>query len=385
MKILFFGNSLKSMINFRWQVIQYLANHGYEIFIVAPNDIDKNTHGEVIQNIHILPIDFCRKVKISIDVKTFFQYKSYIKKIKADIIFSYSVKPSLFSMLESWRQHNFYFITGLGSAFINKNYCFWIKPLLYSLKYIRRIFNKSYSDSFVFLNSDDRAYFVNNKLCLFNNSCVIPGEGIDLKFYRASHMVMNRSYVKFLFIGRLIKHKGVYELMEACRLLKKNGIKFECTWIGPLDDHNPSGRNMMFCQENLAQYNINYIGEVKDVRLHIKNHDVVVLPSYAEGISRVLLESMAIGRPIITTNVNGCRELVKHRYNGFIVKPKDVISLYDAMVSATKISREELKKLGIAGKEIVKRKYSIALVLNNYQTLISNISNRTQLMKGVSM
>lgn len=368
MKILLLGNSLHSMIKFRWDIIKYLANN-HQLYIACPLDVENYAAKFQHKNVFFLNINFCRSINVAIDLLTLFQLRKIIKKVNPDAIFSYSLKSSFFSMFDNWKIPNVYFITGVGSSLINK-YKFFIEKIIYTLTYIRKLIIM-HPDFFIFLNNDDRNYFIEKKLCTKKYALLFPGEGVDLEFYKFSPINQHEKSISFLFIGRLIKDKGIVELMNACKELKSSQIQFNCTVIAPFDHYNPSSLHTMSL-DDFKKVRIQYFSHVDDVRAYIKASDVVVLPSYSEGMPRVLLESMAIGRAIITTDTHGCRELIRSG-NGMLIKPKDMQSLYNAMVCMSKKTRDELSHMGLAGYKYVKEKYSLFNVINSYQVLINNI------------
>jgi glycosyltransferase involved in cell wall biosynthesis len=372
MKILLLGNSLKGMIKFRWDIIKYLADQGHQIYIVCPFDLEDYQIKYHYKNVFFHPINLCCSINLTKDLVTFFLLNKDIKKLNPDVIFSYALKASFFSMLANWKIPNVYFITGMGSSLINK-YKWLIKKVIYLLTHARKLIIK-HQDLFVFLNNDDRDYFTHNKLCLENHAVVFPGEGVDLDFFKLSPLNELKTPISFLFIGRLIRDKGVMELIDACEKMQKKQIHFTCTAIAPIDHYNPSSLHTINL-DSFQKVGIQYIPYANDVRAYIQACDVLVLPSYAEGLPRVLLEGMAMGRAVIATDTHGCRELVHHD-NGIVVKVKDVQSLYDAMVCMSMKSKSELKELGLAGYKKVKEKYSLSSVINSYQMLIDNIANK---------
>lgn len=371
MKILVLGNSLHSMIQFRWDIIKYLANNHHQLYIVCPLDIENYALKYQHKNVFFFNINFCRSINVIQDFVTLFQLKKIIKKINPEIIFSYSLKSSFFSMFDNWKIPNVYFITGMGSSLINK-YKFFIEKIICILTHLRKLIIK-HPDFFVFLNNDDRNYFIEKNFCQKKYSSVFPGEGVSLEFFKFSPIDENKKTISFLFIGRLIRDKGIIELMNACKKLKSKQVEFNCTVIAPFDRYNPSSLHTMNL-DDFEKIGIHYLAYVEDVRTYINASDVVVLPSYSEGLPRVLLESMAIGRSIITTDTHGCRELV-NQDTGIMVKAKNVESLYDAMVCMSMKSKNELKRMGLAGYEKIREHYSLSNVINSYQTLIDNSIN----------
>lgn len=370
MKIIFFGNSLSSMINFRWNIIKYLADQHHQVTIICPFDLENYQFTYQHKNVFFLPINLHRSTHIVKDLVTLFKLRKVIKKINPNVIFSYSLKPSFLQMLANWKIKNFYFIIGIGSGLINK-YRFIIKKMIYLLNHVRKFIIKN-NDVFIFLNKDDKDCFIENKLCYEKDTVLFPGEGIDLDFFKLLP-INDKTPISFLFIGRLIKDKGVMELIQACEKMKKKRIQFNCIAIAPVDTYNPSSLHAMDL-DLFKRAGIQYLAYVQDVRPYLAACDVVVLPSYSEGLPRVLLEGMAMGRAIITTDTHGCRELVDQN-NGLLVKAKDVQGLYDAMVTLSTKNKSELSELGLAGYKKIKENYSLAKVINSYQMLINNKVN----------
>ncbi|WP_268869423.1 glycosyltransferase [Rickettsiella massiliensis] len=196
---------------------------------------------------------------------------------------------------------------------------------------------------------------------------------MDLEKFRFSPIIKVNIFT-FLFIGRFIKDKGVLELIEACRKMKKRQVNFQVIFIAPLDKENPTSLHHDISLKDLDKLGIEYIPYVSDVRAYIRKSHCVVLPSYGEGMPLSLLEGMAIGRPIITTNVPGCKDLVNN--NGLLVSVKSTEFLYEAMLAMTGKDLVSLQNMGLNGRKFVEKKYSIFYVLNKYQELIDNIKDK---------
>ena len=373
MKIVFFGNSMTHMLHFRWSIIEWLAQTGHHIFVIAPMENKEIASKYQQRNIEFLHIDNTRGLyRFKDKIKGLVQYRKLIKKISPHLIFSYSINQSLYSRIINWKVTNANFITGLGSGFISKRHRIWIWSILFSLRCFEKIMKRN-DEIFIFLNPSDKEYFIKYKLCNKKHCKTFPGEGVDLEEYTFSPIHKHATTISFLFIGRLIKDKGIIELMTSCKTLLNDAINFQCTVISPPDAYNPSSLKNINPKDFKA-CGINYIPHADDVRPYIKSHDVLVLPSYGEGLPRVLLEAMAIGRPIITTNVNGCKELVKK--NGLLVNPRDTQSLYQAMLEMAAKNGKELNKFAISGHSLLKEKYAISCVKDNYLSLLNNIPNK---------
>lgn len=372
MKIVFYSSSLYLMILFRGKTIEYLANKGHELFIIAHHDVDPMDIEYQHDNISYLNIDIDRSLNVRKEWRALWAYKKMLKHICPDFVFSYSLKSCLLSMAASWQSKNIYFITGMGSSLLNKKYRMIVSFYMRTFNIFQRLFAK-YTDQYVFLNKDDQQFFVDNSLCRLQQANVFPGEGVDCQYFVKRPLLDKQQPISFLFIGRLIKDKGVQELMAACKRMCEQHIPFKCTMIAPADKHNPTGLSAL-TSADFSEAGIEYIPFAKDVRPYIAEHDVIVLPSYSEGLSRVLLESMAIGRPIITTDVPGCRELINQQDCGMLVPAKDVEALFAAMYSMSIKSRNELAMLGDCANAKIINHYAMPHVIKHYQTLITDPS-----------
>ena len=164
----------------------------------------------------------------------------------------------------------------------------------------------------------------------------------------------------FLFIGRLIKDKGLIEYLEACKIIKSKYKDIRCMLVGPFDT-NPSSIKQDELEPYIKDTTIEYFGEQEDVRPYIEQCSTFVLPSYHEGTPKTVLESMSMGRAIITTDAPGCRETVINEKNGFLVKTKDVDDLVQKMELIIK-NKDLSKKMGIESRKIVMEKYDVNLV-----------------------
>ena len=260
-----------------------------------------------------------------IDIFNILKLLKIIFYYKPTHILSFTIKPNLYANLL-----NLFFnfkvvsnVTGLGSVYLSKNI---VNKIIFSLNkfLLRRSYHVFFQNS-----SDQKVIFGDEKI--FINSSVIAGSGINLSYFHFNKVSKINNY--FLFIGRIIVDKGFVEFVEAIKKIKfyhKLEINFKVA--GKLDFNNPS----KICKvdfENWQKLNLfEYLGYVENNVEIINNSLCVILPSYREGLSRVLLESMALARPIITTNVPGCKELIENNQNGLLVAPKNAEDLANKII-----------------------------------------------------
>ena len=203
---------------------------------------------------------------------------------------------------------------------------------------------------------DDRKY-------LLNISGIIPGSGIN--FEKFNYSTLLKEHKNYIFIGRIIKDKGIIELLNSIKKIKKK-IEINFQIIGNIDQFNPSTIDYKFFGLWRDLKIFDYFEHQDDVYNFIKNSQCLILPSYREGCSRVIMEAMAIGRPVIATNVPGCNNLIKDGINGFLVKPKNTNSLYEAIVKFNNLSYEEKLKMGKSGRKIIEDSFGVELVVDKY-------------------
>ena len=256
-------------------------------------------------------------------------------------------------------------ITGLGTAFMKKNIFRNILILLYKFA----LGNKNIS---FFQNKDDRNLFLKNNLVKKNNSFLIPGSGIDLKKYNILKKKINKKNINFLFIGRLIKDKGILEFIEVAKEIKKKE-KLDITFsvIGSIDSQNSSS---ITYEEYLNFKNmkiLNFLGKKKNIKKYLSKTDCIVLPSYREGLPRVLLESSAMSLPAITTNVPGCRDVVKDGYNGFLCKARNKNSLLKAIYRFLNLSYKKRLIMGKNSRKKAEKYFNEKIVFERYKKIIN--------------
>lgn len=183
---------------------------------------------------------------------------------------------------------------------------------------------------------------------------------------------MNTYNIQFLVIARVLYDKGYTEFIEAAKIIKSNHPEINFCWLGPLDSHNPDNVSIETIKNDEKNGFIKYLGETTNVKDYIKKSDCIVLPSYHEGLSRVLMEALAMGKPIITSDIPGCRETVKNGINGFLIKPKDSSSLVEAINKFISLSQAEKIRMGEEARKYAEERFDIKDVIKIYEKIIYN-------------
>ena len=349
-----------SLINFRLPLIKKLLSRGHKVSVAAPID----NFSEVLQkkiidlgvNVNIFSLS-SKGLNFFKDCKSIFEIYKIIRKIKPNIIISYTTKPVIYTglILKCFKKVSYYpLITGLGYTFIDR-YSIKHKILKYFIVKLYREGLKS-SKKIIFQNKDDQGLFFKLKIIRQKNlSDVVNGSGVDLNAYPLSSLP---SKPVFLMISRLLIDKGVREYVEAAKIVRSrfSGVTFQL--VGYLDK-NPSGISANELQSWINKGDIEYLGEVKSVQSVLKLCKYYVLPSYREGTPRSTLEALSTGRPIITTDVPGCRETVIHEKNGLLVPVKDSVALANAMIRLLNETDKNIERMAKESFLIAQNKYEI--------------------------
>lgn len=352
------GGFASSLINFRGPLLKRLVQD-FQVFAAAPY-IDDDTREKVEAiGVTCISTEFERTgLNPAKDLKALLKFRKQIKEIAPDYVLAYTIKPVVFGLKAAKFKgvKRYALITGKGSGFDETN--LKSKAIAKVVKGLYRDTLKSV-DGVIFQNADDQAFFEQNGL--LTNTIqrgVIEGTGVDMVHYRLKNEPSLPEQVKFLFIARLIKEKGIPELVEAAKLLRKKGYDFEVQLLGWVDP-NPGGISQEEVDELHSSGLVNYLGTTDDVRPYIEAADVFVLPTYYnEGLPRTIQEAMAMKKPIITTDHPGCRETVEEGRNGFLIPTQDAQSLADAMERFIKES-EQVLIMGQQSHEMAKEKFDV--------------------------
>ena len=374
MKFLMICSYLPSALNFRGKLLQAIAVKGYEIHIMAPEFAHFPDEVQQLKqlgyHVHEIPMQRTGTNPIS-DLKLLKNIYQQIRQIKPDYVLSYTIKPVIYGTLAAWLAkvpHRFALITGLGYAFQNmesgKRSLFQkLVHGLYAqaLKHVEKVF---------FQNPDDLKLFQDMHLLDAKKpTVVVNGSGVNVQDFDVMPLPLNdQGIVKasFLLIARLLGDKGVREYAEAARIIKAQYPDTEFHLVGWIDD-NPSAISQVELDTWIKDGRLKYWGKLSDVRPAIAASSVYVLPSYREGTPRTVLEAMAMGRAVITTDAPGCRETVTNGVNGYLVGVKSVEGLVKSMqyfIEDPKLMTE----MGQYSREIALNKYDVHQVNKHMMT-----------------
>jgi glycosyltransferase involved in cell wall biosynthesis len=330
MKIIIIGGLPESLINFRGDLIRSFIENGHEVVAMA-NEANSNVTAEIeTLGCRFLSFPIRRNgLNPLSDLKTLVALFKVFKLEKPDVILSYTIKPVIWGGLAAriYRKARFYgLITGLGFAFqrggFKRNMLGSIATSLYKLALAK-------ATSVIFQNPDNQQIFIEKKIVPADRTERVYGSGVNVSRYVRSPLP--ESNPVFLTISRLLGEKGLREYAKAAQLVKEKHPDVSFQLVGP-EDPSPDGIPMTEVMKWHDAGVISYLGGTADVRPYIKNCHIFVLASYHEGMPRTVLEAMSIGRPILTTDVEGCRETVLEGGNGYLVPKQNSEALAERMI-----------------------------------------------------
>lgn len=363
-KIVLIGNTASSLLNFRKELIIKLISLENKVYCLV-SDFDAETK-LLVKDLGAVPIDSplnSKGVNPVSDIKSTIKLSLILKRIQPDIVFSYFVKPVIFGSSAAKLAkvpRIIGMIEGLGNAFTPKStdgfdtktkviQC--IQVLLYkrSLPLL---------DTLIVLNPDDKKDLIDKFNINVKNTVVLGGIGVDLNKFKYNPVPPNQP-VTFIFIARLLKEKGVYEYLQASAEVKRKFPDTKFYILGGFEEQNPFSLKRAELDDYLLSDIVNYPGHVDNVSDYLTGSSVFVLPSfYREGVPRSIQEAMAIGRPIITTDVPGCRETVSDGVNGFLIPPFNSDILAKKMMELIE-NPSLINKMGRESRQIAELKFDI--------------------------
>ena len=365
------ANTAFNIYNFRVGLINALKNEGHHVIAIAPKD----EYTDLLRqnNIEFIEVqNLARKGTNPFnDVRLLNEFRKIYKQQHLDVVLQYTIKPNIYGTLAArfTSTKTICTVTGLGYTFLNNGLASKVAHSLYRFAF-------SFADKVLFQNNDDIEIFVSNKLVDKHKVQLVAGSGIDIqKFHPDFCSKKNEDRItRFLMIARLLKDKGIYEYVDAAKQILQKNENAEFHVLGDIDNDNPTAIKKEELEDWIRQKSIIYHTHTKDTRPFICATDCVVLPSYREGMPRVILEGMAMGKPCITTDAPGCKDAVIDGESGFLCRAADVISLKESMERF--IAAEKTYKIQI-GKNARKRAeniFSNEAVNLTYINLLSNFA-----------
>lgn len=365
-KILFVDNSARCFYIFRMPVAIAFKQAGYEVQVMTPSidEYSMNIEKEGIKHI-LYPL----KSKFSPieDIKLFLFLRKQYKRLKPDYIIHYTIKPNIYGSIAAKinKIPSLAVVPGTGSVFSKGGVISSITTMLYKIAF-------RFPEKIWVLNQEDKKAFLRKNIVKENKIEILPGEGVDINYFSPQQDYQKKEPFIFLYMGRMLKEKGITYLVEASSILKKKtNEKFEIHLLGLVDGLAKDVISLKQIKEWEKEGVVKYLGSISDVRKEIENSDCVVLPSYyGEGVPRSLMEASALQRAIITTDNVGCRDVIEDKKTGFLCKVKDAEDLSDKMLQMMALSETELRQMGACGRNKVISEFDNEIIIKKYMDFI---------------
>ena len=358
-RVVLAANSSWNIVNFRGGLIAAVKAAGYDPVVIAPVDADAEPRMEKL-GVERIVIGMERSgLNPLADLGLLLKYRSLLKRLRPVAYLGFTIKPNIYGCLaaRSTGVPAIANISGLGTVFIKQG------PLLALVSRLYRLALKRVAVAF-FQNPDDLELFVGRGLVRRDQARLVPGSGVDLDCFAPTPLPDGP--VTFLLIARLLGDKGVREFVAAARMVSKDVADARFQLLGPLDEGNRTAVTRLELERWVADGNVEYLGATDDVRPFVARATAVVLPSYREGLPRSLLEAAAMARPLIATDVPGCREVVELGVNGLLCEVRSSASLAKAMKDFAELPAAIRTQMGLESRRMVERHYSQTVVIRAY-------------------
>lgn len=348
-RIAFVANTSWSIYKFRLYLIERLLEKGLAIIVLAPRDAYTATFEDLAGLTYIELRHFQGKNISPIqDSKLYRELLHHYRTIRPHLIFHYTIKANIFGTMAAHRLKipSISVITGLGYSFTRNGLLRRIVKLLY-----KNTLPKG-KETWV-LNEDDKALLIREHIAGPNSIFLLPGEGVDTQTFFPAPFQPGKKEIIFLFVGRMLRPKGIYEFVEASRLLKTRGLDVRCQLLGIFDE-SPAAISRHQVEQWDREAVVSYLGHTDKVADIMENADCIVLPSYyQEGMPMSLLEGASMCKALIAADTPGCRSLIDQGVNGYLCREKDSADLAEKMSAYYHLPPADKQKMGNAAREKV--------------------------------
>lgn len=360
MNFLLISPKNRTVYNFRGELIKCLIEKGYNVYVTGPDDTDVDKIESLGVKFIKVPVDK-NGTNILGDIQYCKKLRQVMKEIKPDVILGYTIKPVVYGTIAGWLcgvKNINCLITGGGYTFTASSLKAKVLGVVVRTLYK---FALKRSSHVIFQNSDDKNEFIARKLVKAEKCNVVNGSGVDMTHFQLAEQPEK---ICFFMLSRLLKSKGVVEYLEAAKSVKKKHPEVKFVLLGKYEDKMQDAVDKEYVEGLIKVGVVERFEETNDVRPYYEKCSVYVLPSYREGTPRTVLEAMSMGRPIITTDTNGCRDTVINEKTGFLVPIKNADAVSEKMLYFIE-HPECIQPMGLASREYCKEKYEINKVNHN--------------------
>lgn len=351
---------------FRIDMMEKFVSDGYRVVAIGNEPEEKWSEFFISRKIEYIQVEIQRNsINPLNDIRYYNALRDILRLKNIETVFLYQAKPIIYGTLAAKKENIsdiFSLVAGLGSIYRGDGLKNKILKSVITLQYKIAL---RHNKSVLFHNNDDKNEFVKSGLTKNENSVVVNGSGVNMTKFPKTVVPKKPS---FLYVGRLIKDKGITEYLEAAKMMKELYPSTTFSVVGPFDS-NPSAITKTYLDTFIESGIIQYHGESDDVLTHIQSHQVFVLPSYHEGLPKSVIEAMSVGRPIITTNTVGCRDTVEDGLNGLLVEVGSTEQLFNAM---TKLNGDLsiLQNMGDLSNKICAEKFDVEIINSKILSII---------------
>ena len=371
MNIAIISNTSFNIYNFRLGLILYLEKCGHRVIYISPPD-EYNVKIKKATKAQFFPLQHMSRKGYNpfSDFKLMLEIRKIYKQENIDVSLTYTIKPNIYGALATilLKTKNISNITGLGYVFLKNSFANTLAKSLFKLG----LRAASYA---VFQNTSDQNLVIEQNLVAPHKTKIILGSGINIEKYQPSSSSDVHEKFTFLFVGRLLFDKGIREFIDAAKLISDKYATVQFHLVGAMDLGNPSAVSETQLNEWLLNNtSLHFFNHQQNVIPFIEQSDAVVLPSYREGMPRVILEAMAMKKLFITSDAPGCIDITEDGKNGFVVKVGSSQHLFEQMNLILSLSLEERNKMGLYGRKLVEDKYDEKIIVEEYLKLILSLS-----------
>jgi glycosyltransferase involved in cell wall biosynthesis len=372
-KIVVSVNTAWNVCNFRAGLVREFVRQGYDVLVLAGDDEYSRHLASLGCHFKRLTLDH-HGTSASRDLALLVKYWRVLQSVRPLVYLGFTIKPNVYGSIAAGGLaipviNN---VAGLGATFMHSN------VLTKFVKQLYRLALRQSSQVF-FQNRDDRNLFLEAGLTRESVADVLPGSGIDLQHFQPLPLPSpERRDFRFLLISRMLKDKGIEEYAAAAQLVRHRFPSVQFQLLGAVDPGNPNSISRARIGEWEKGGLVKYLDKTDDVRPYLAAADCVVLPSYREGVPHSLLEAAAAARPIIASNVAGCKDIVDDQENGFLCDVKNVGDLAEKMVRMVDLSADERVRMGATGRAKVVREFDETIVIRRYLRAIHEIEAASQ-------
>lgn len=363
LRVLVLSNNAGGLYRFRAELLEALIKEGHEVSFCVPEEANDCS----VKKLTALGCGFLRTtmnrrgINPFDDARLVIRYIRVIREKRPDVVLSFTIKPNVYGAFAAglFRVPIIITVTGLGTSFFSKR--------LGGI--VRRLYKQACKQAVAvfFQNTSNKDVFLENRIVDLGKALLVPGSGVNVEKFKPTPKTKDDGVVRFLFIGRIMRDKGIEEYLHAAKELREKYPDTEFQILGPFEEEQ---YRIVIEQSNSA---VVYLGVSDDVRTFIREADCIVHPSYHEGMSNVLLEGAAMGKPLIASNIPGCREVVEDGVNGFLFEPRSSESLARKLEAFLCLERHEWLIMGARSREKVARDFDRNVVVRAYTRMVNGI------------